>query len=196
MKYHIKNIIKIQSLIRGYLVRKKLKHVSCVSKSQLINMIDVYIQYINIVNKLGSTCKLKYKKFRKMNFPSEISENLVMYAIIRKYPFITCIWDISKGDLIMDLYIKKYNIEVKAFSSGGPTSFGPTVVWDIIYFIDCRNIQNSNFKIYEIKLSNNCKIWKNIKVNTNETYEDHCNQKRRPRICFDALLLEKRAYYV
>ena len=37
-------------------------------------------------------------------------------------------------------------------------------------------------------LSNKSDIWKNIKVNKNETFQDQCDQKRRPRIKFNNLI--------
>ena len=56
----------------------------------------------------------KKKKRRNENFPSDISENIVKFAIAKKYGVMPC-WDTDKGDLI----IKKKNIfiqiEVKGF---------------------------------------------------------------------------------
>jgi hypothetical protein len=67
-------------------------------------------------------------------------------------------WDTDNGDLT--LLNKK--LEIKGFMSSGPSSFGPTENWDWIYFIDCKDCLHKNFKIYEIKLSNNSSIWRNI----------------------------------
>ena len=48
--------------------------------------------------------------------------------------------------------------------SDGPTSFGPSESWDYIYFVDCMDFENMNFKVYEIRLSNIHHTWKNIKI--------------------------------
>ena len=37
------------------------------------------------------------------------------------------------------------------------------------------------------QITNTDPLWKNIKVNKKETYEDQCNQSRRPRIGFDKI---------
>ena len=66
------------------------------------------------------------------------------------------LWDTDKGDLIIkNKYIKRViRIEVKGFTSSGPSSFGPKEQWDILYFVDGKNINKRKIKIYEIKLSN------------------------------------------
>jgi len=61
------------------------------------------------------------------NFPSHISENIVKFALFKKYNIMPN-WDTKTGDL--DLFNLK--IEVKGFSSTGPSSFGPTEEWDIL----------------------------------------------------------------
>ena len=48
--------------------------------------------------------------------------------------------------------------------SDGPSSFGPTEAWDIIYFVNCKKFLDKKFKIYEIKLSNKSEIWRNIRI--------------------------------
>jgi hypothetical protein len=85
----------------------------------------------------------------------------------------------------LDLLLLNKKIEVKGFMSNGPCSFGPNENWNIICFVDCKEHINNFFKIYQINLSNKNIIWKNIKVNKNETFEQQCLQKRRPRICFN-----------
>ena len=128
------------------------------------------------------------KKIRRLNFPSEISENIVKFAIFKKYGLMPNWDDTNKGDLILNILSDSIKIEVKAFSSLGPISFGPNEEWDWIYFVDAVNYTTKKFKIYELKLKNNSKEWLNIKINNKETYNDQILQKRRPRLCFDKLL--------
>lgn len=79
---------------------------------------------------------------------------------------------------------------------GGPCSFGPKEERSRIYFVDALNCFIKKFKIYEIKLSNKSKIWKSIKVNKEQTYEDQCLQGRRPRIKFKELIKQIPEYYI
>lgn len=185
----VEYVIRIQSWYRGNSYRRKINRVSdglsvSIVKEMLIN----YKTYVDKSSSISARCGLRYKNIRGLNFPSEISENLVRFAINKKYRCINCVWDIRKGDLTFSLGCITYIIEVKAFSSTGPSSFGPIESWDWIYFIDCRNNHDLLFKIYEIRLANNSKIWKNIKVNKMETYHQQCMEKRRPRICFSSML--------
>jgi len=89
-------------------------------------------------------------------------------------------WDTDTGDL----QCGDMSIEVKAFSSTGPTTFGPTEKWDRIYFLDATQFNDSVFKVYECKLKNTNHIWQQLKVNKGETYGEHAKQGRRPRLCF------------
>lgn len=57
-------------------------------------------------------------------------------------------------------------------------------------------IKNWKFKVYEIKLSNENNLWKNIKVNATQTYADQCSQGRRPRITFTELVKQIPAKYI
>jgi hypothetical protein len=56
-----------------------------------------------------------------------------------------------------------------------------------LIFVDASLFREKKFKIYQIDLSNDNPNWKNIKVNSKDTYEDHCKQKRRPRILFSSI---------
>ena len=101
------------------------------------------------------------------------------------------IWDSSStGDLILKFnnkYIQNKKIEIKAFSSIGPISFGPTESWDWIYFVDCTEYNKYIFKIYELKKSNTNINWLNVNINKQQTFVDQIKQKRRPRIKFNNL---------
>lgn len=129
--------------------------------------------------------KMKIKQ-RQPNFPEDISENIVK-LLMEHNEKIKVTWNITTGDLLDMTNNKK--IKVKCFSSTGSTSFGPTEKWDYIYFLDAIDFINMNFKCYKVSLSNDHDIWKNIKINKNETYNDQCLQGIRPIITY--LLLEK-----
>jgi hypothetical protein len=185
---NIDSIVKIQSLWRGFSVRKKLK---LFNDNFTINILKRFIKSYNdrvaLIKEINTS--LNGKKIRNENIPCEITENIVKFAILKKYK-IAPKWNIKVGDLLL---IEKI-IEVKGFTSEAPSSFGPTEKWNWIYFVDCINIENYYFKIYEIKLSNNSIIWKNLKFNKTQTYEQQCNQKRRPRIKFSQLKKELNNY--
>lgn len=158
---------------------------------ELNELFDIYISYYK---SLKSFCNKNKKKIRYPNFPEELSENIIKYYIIN-YESKECV-NARTGDLCImfsDLTITKETqkvhkkIEVKCFSSTGPTSFGPTECWDEIYFLDAINFIDNKFKIYKCKLSHDSELWSNIKINKNETYRDVCKSKRRPRISFTNL---------
>lgn len=155
-----KAVTKIQSLWKGYYLRKYIKKPQDnftyeMMYEDLIEHIrhDKYIEHRN--NTLGED----HKKWRRDNFPSSISENICKLGFIKKYKFFPT-WNSPKGDL--QLKIPFLQIEVKGFMSDGPLSFGPTEDWDFIYFVDCKDFINKIFKIYEIRLSNKSDEWRNI----------------------------------
>lgn len=119
---------------------------------------------------------LKLKKCRNNNFPSHISENIVKFAIIHKTNEIPN-WDVKPGDLNLN----KKTLEVKAFSSDGPMSFGPKEKWDELYFIDCKKFMDDKYIIYKIPLSNKDSLWKDIKFNKNDTFYNIAEKGKRPR---------------
>lgn len=178
-------IIIIQKICRGYLIRKQYRKLKdSMSIENLHNLIinyNIYKKSIEDVNK-----KLVKKKIRLPNFESAISENIAKFAFYKKYNYLPS-WDTDVGDLTTN----KLKLEVKGsidLMNGGPSSFGPTESWDRIYFVDAIDTYNKNYKVYEIRLSNTSKIWKNIKVNKIDTYRKQCNEKRRPRIPFKNII--------
>jgi hypothetical protein len=130
---------------------------------------------------------------RLPNFPEGISENIIK-EYINKIEKKKCINSQTGGDL--EVYendqIKK--IEVKCFTSNGPTSFGPSEKWNEIYFLDASNFLNKKFKIYKISLSNDSDVFSNIKINSSKTYKDVCDEGKRPRINFVQLQKQLKEY--
>lgn len=186
---NIENIIKIQSLWR----RKKIKllkdgYTKQILEEHINDKNNDYSSIYKINSQLGT------KKIRKPTYPSEITENLVKFAIIKKYN-VSPSWYTKKGDLCLN----GMQLEVKGsidLMNGGPCSFGPKEEWSRIYFVDALNCSKKKFKIYEIKLSNKSEIWKNIKVSKSQSYQNQCLQKRRPRITFNELIKQIPQSYV
>lgn len=173
--------IKIQKSIRGFLCRKGLKEKKDNMTFEIVcKLLENFKNQSKDINELNKI--LSKKKIRQPNFPSEISENIVKFAFFQKYKIMPS-WDTKSGDL------ECINIlmEVKAFSSNGPTTFGPTEKWDRIYFVDATRFQESEFVIYEFKLKSTNTLWENLKMNKTQTYKDQCKEKRRPRINFSDL---------
>lgn len=152
-----------------------------------LNNLKLFLEsYFYIDNTIKSINKeLKNRKCRRINFPSEISENIVKFILQYKYNK-KCTWDNKYGDLIFD---DKYKIEVKSFTSDGPISFGPDENWDIIYFLDSKKYNENIYILYELKLKNTDLIWKNLKISKTQDFYQQCQEKRRPRISFDKILL-------
>jgi hypothetical protein len=175
--------IKIQSWWRGCHLRKILSNIEDNMTFQFLGMcLNIYNTNLKINAELNEL--LSKKKIRNENFPSHISENIAKFAIMKKYHVMPC-WDTDKGDLVINKIGLYKQLEVKGFMSSGPSSFGPTEKWDILYFVDAKDTMNNIFKVYEIKLSNKDDTFRNIKLSKNETYGEVADSKRRPRGCFE-----------
>ena len=179
------NVINIQRHWRGLFLRKKLtKLQDNMTPILLLESLNLYNNIIQTEKKINNS--LKNKKIRYSNFPSHISENIVKFVFAKKYGVMPT-WETKVGDLCLFHNETRFiKIEVKGSIdlSNGPSSFGPTECWDYLYFVDGVDHEKNFFKVYEIKLSNNSKEWKNIKVSKTDTYENQCFQKRRPRVNF------------
>lgn len=181
------DIDKIQATCKGNIVRNRLRKLKDGIDFKLLN---IYLQnYKNtILEQKKINIILNKRKIRMSNFPESISENIVKFAIFKKYNIMPN-WDTSVGDLEIDLIYKKYKIEVKGGLdlSKGPSSFGPNAKWDIIYFIDAKNMLENIFTIYEIKLSNNSLMWKNLEVSKDVLWKDFIKTGKRPRFNFNII---------
>jgi hypothetical protein len=146
-----------------------------ITLDQLNEYIKIHVKYIKELNEF----KKKYKiKIRMPNFPEIISENIIKFYITN-IENRQCI-NGNTGDLISN----GDKIEVKCFSSKGPTSFGPTENWKELYLLDATNFNNNEIIIYKCLLSNNSNEFSNIKLNKNETYKQSCLKGKRPHIPF------------
>jgi hypothetical protein len=145
-----------------------------------------YIDTSEIIKKTGLP-------IRHQNPPEDVTENIVKF-IINKYDNDTsCKWAKSIKHKTLkfsgDLYSDKYSIdmppEVKAFTSDGPSSFGPNKKFGVIYFLDMREWLNNKFILWKVNVSNDSPEWKNIKMNKTQTNEEQCKEKRRPHISWE-----------
>jgi hypothetical protein len=169
-------IIKIQSIVRGFLTRKNLSKIKDELSIEILSeVIDSYNKTVNIYTKINKNLS---KKIRMPNLPEVISENVAKYAIYKKYKIMPT-WN-----CIGDLKINDCDIQIKGFTSTGPSSFGPDSCWSILCFVDATKIKIKHFKVYLIFLTNKNSLWKNLRVNKHETFYQQCLQKRRPRIPF------------
>ena len=94
---------------------------------------------------------------------------------------------------IQDLYF--YQLEVKAFISDGPSSFGPTEQWDKLYFVDCKKYLDGEFRVWEIDCKNTDEEWRKMSISRRETFGDQADAKRRPRIPFEDGSLNVKKYF-
>ena len=130
---------------------------------------------------------------RHQNPPEDVTENIVKFIINNYDNDPTCKWAKSikhkSVKITGDLYSEKYPIdsppEVKAFTSDGPSSFGPKKKFGVIYFLDMREWLNDNFILWKLNLSNDSSEWKDIKMNKTQKYEEQCKEGRRPHISWD-----------
>jgi len=174
----------MSDIVKGYLTTRTLRSLKDGMTFPLLERIlDQYIENYTSLNKINE--QLRKKKCRHDNFPSHISENITKFAIYAKYRIMPN-WDVKPGDL--DLIGRK--IEVKGYSSDGPTSFGPSESWDWIYFVDCRHFAKREFIVYEIRLSNRDDKWKHIQMTKQQTYDQISQSNRRGqlRACFEKII--------
>lgn len=177
MKNSTNNKVKVPN------TKPKIKHKNASHKSLSIDDIDellnIHIDYINDLKTFSAKTKCK---MRQPNFPECISENIIKeyINIIEKR---NCIKSTSGGDL----QVAGIKIEVKCFTSQGPTSFGPKEKWDELYFLDATNFINKKIKIYKLSMSNDSAKFGSLKINSNKTFKDICKEGKRPRIRFEEL---------
>ena len=150
-----------------------------------VGLIDFYNTDLKHYENYKKLCVKHNCKTRLPCLSEIVSENLIKFCLIKNK--INCVNSDNGGDLLVDNNLK---YECKCFTSEGPISFGPTEKWDKIVFMDGRKWFQNEFKIILINLKNTDNIWYNIKMNKNETFKDQCEQKRRPRICWDALKIQ------
>ena len=118
--------------------------------NELRNLFNAYRAYYEALDSISPDT-------RKPNFPEVISQNLVG-RIIEMNGDREVDYQPSSGDLMTG----DQKVEVKAFISDGPTTFGPKEAWDEIYFFDARDFVNEHFLCYKVSFSNTDGRWKSI----------------------------------
>jgi hypothetical protein len=149
-----------------------------------------YILYRTSYSKTVEIINRTNLPIRHQNPPEDITENIVKFIINNYENDMTCRWAKSlglNGDLYSEKYDKKYQPEVKAFTSNGPLSFGPKKTFGALYFLDMRNWLLDVFVLWKVNITNESKKWKNLKMNKSQTQEEQCKEKRRPHISWDKI---------
>lgn len=152
-----------------------------------------YTMYLNSQMETYKIIKQTGLAIRNQNPPEDITENIVKFIIINYDDDPSCKWakgiQVNGVKLSGDLYSDKYNIktppEVKAFTSDGPSSFGPDKKFGVLYFLDMRDWLNDKFVLWKVNVSSDSPEWRNIKMNKKQTNEEQCKQKRRPHISWE-----------
>ena len=160
----------------------------------ILPLLDRYVDTILMHDTINKTLTKK-KKIRNENFPSHLSENIVKVCL-NKLVYLDSDKKVSWNTEVGDLQFGTDKLEVKAFSSLGPSSFGPEESWTKIYFLDATNVTQKTFKVYEVNLTNTNDVWQNIKVNAIQTYRDQCLEHRRPRFSFNHLKKQIPSEYI
>ncbi len=164
--------------LKDQIFDREVKQEWDASQEKLVGeYLDMFIEYnkkfTEFENRVKNIKGVKSKKKnligRRPNFPEYISENIVKIFFWYKYGKI--LTDSGNVDLTMQLRDKKLRIEVKAFSSTGPTSFGDKECWDLLYFVDATDFINKKFRIYEIHASDDSKEFGSLIVRAGKTYE-------------------------
>ena len=147
-----------------------------------------YNSYSNYYISRTKTRKETGLPIRLPNPPEDVTENIVKFIIINYDNDPSCKWAKAiklHGDLYSDKYSTSYPIEVKAFTSDGPSSFGPDKKFGVIYFLDMRDWLNNKFILWKVNVTSDSPEWRNIKMNKKQTNEEQCKQKRRPHISWE-----------
>lgn len=142
---------------------------------------DMYMSTAEIIKTTGLP-------IRHQNPPEDVTENIVKFLINTHENDPSCKWAKSiglNGDLYSDKYPIDSPIEIKALTSDGPSSFGPNKKFGVIYFLDMRLWLTDKFTLWRVNLTNDSPEWKQIKMNKLQTYEEQCEEGRRPHISWD-----------
>ncbi len=175
------------------LSRNKKQHIDIILNDNYDKSILIK-RFINFKNMYMSDEELIKNglKIRHQNTPEDITENITKF-IIRKYENNqSCVWckGVDKkygltGDLYSNEYEKSTPIEVKSFTSNGPSQFGPDKKFGVLYFLDLRNWLDNKIILWKVNLNYQSNEFKNIKINKSQTMEQQLLEGRRPHISWD-----------
>ena len=147
-----------------------------------------YNDYKHSVETTEQIIKATGLPIRHQNPPEDITENIVKFLIYYYESDHSVKWAKAiglNGDLASEKYDHEYPIEIKAFTSDGPSSFGPKKKFGVIYFLDMRGWLNNVFILWKVNVSSNSPEWKQMKMNKTQTNEEQCDAGRRPHISWD-----------
>lgn len=150
-----------------------------VDAARINKVIDIYFHWKQLDAEIRT-----FSGTRGINFPSELSEYMVCYAL-------NFMLNKASGGDAVDFSSKPPKIiEIKASGAddkGDLSSFSPEEDFDDLIFarLDKRDDQ---LKIYRLKMSS--KDLKHIKVNKKQTFEDQQKQGRRPRFCIQKTIID------
>ena len=151
------------------------------------------VRYRSYADDYRKTIEIKQTSglpIRHQNPPEDITENIAKFIIQNYDDDRSCKWAKSigiKGDLYSDKYSVDSPIEIKSFTSDGPSSFGPNKKFGVLYFLDMRGWLENVIILWKVNLTNESPSWKQIKMNKTQTHEDQCKEQRRPHISWDKL---------
>jgi len=136
---------------------------------------------------------------RLPNFPEDVSENMAKFIIHFHVGDTTSKWTKcirKKGEnLPGDLRSEVESIqEVKAFTSAGPTTFGPKTVWNVIYFLDARDWLSDKYILWRCSIPKPSDKWKSLDLSKKETEEAKTGKGNRPHIKWTSLYPQIKDY--
>lgn len=159
------------------------KYTAIILRSQYSRYKQNYEETAKIIQQTGLP-------IRHQNPPEDITENIAKFIIQNYDGDTSCKWAKSlgiKGDLYSDKYTIDMPIEIKSFTSDGPSSFGPNKKFGVLYFLNMRGWLEDRIILWKVNLTSESPEWKQLKMNKNQTHEEQCKEKRRPHISWDKI---------
>ena len=121
---------------------------------------------------------------RHQNTPEDITENITKFIILNYEKDSTCVWckgvdpkHKMTGDLYSSRYDKSTPIEVKSFTSDGPSQFGPDKKFGVLYFLDLRQWLDDKIVLWKVSLNHTSSEFLNIQVNKKQTMAEQLKKE-------------------
>ncbi len=138
--------------------------------------LDDYNHFVNRGKQFNQQTEGLNNLARRTNLPEAISEGIARLVL-----------EVIEGKICStrgkgDLQCGDEAIQVKCFSSDGPTSFGPNTHWDSIYFIDLKNYAKKMVKCYRIHAPRSDPRWNTLPISKKRTFGDAILRGQRPRM--------------
>jgi hypothetical protein len=150
-------------------------------RRRFISVRNYVVETIELSTEVGGIIRLP-------NIPEDLTENICKFIVRNILGNDTCVWCKGVG-LPGDLHSESEKVmETKSFTSDGPCSFGPKKKFDTIYFLDLRSWLTNEIVLYRVSLSNESSIWKELKMNKNETFDKIAKDGKRPHISWEKIL--------